>query len=264
MDFATLIGIVTGVGLLVWAMAAGGQAGVFVHPPSLAIVLGGTLAATLIHYPLGRFIGVLGMMRQVFVRAETAPSELIDLMVRLAEQARREGLLSLEDEAGDQTDPFLKKGLQLVVDGTDPELVKSILETELAYLEERHQQGQGLFETMGALAPAFGLIGTLIGLVRMLQNLGDAASVGPGLAVALVTTFYGALLANLLFIPMAGKLKAKSQSEVLLKEVAIEGILSIQAGDSPRILEQKLRAFLSPKLRDDDADDRTADEEAEA
>ena len=175
--------------------------------------------------------------------------EIIGSIVNLAEIARREGLLALEDAAYQLEDQFMKRGILLIVDGTDPELVKNILETELVYLEGRHKEGQGIFETMGSLAPAYGLLGTIIGLINMLGQIDNPDAIGPGMATALVTTFYGSLFSNLIFLPIAGKLKVKNQEEVLLKEVMIEGILSIQAGENPRIIEEKLNAFLSPKIR---------------
>jgi len=249
MDIGSFLGILSGVFLLVYAIFLGGSLRAFIHIPSMMITLGGTLAATLINYPIRQVVGMLGVLKHAFVGKSVQPSEVISTLVRFAQKARREGLLALEEEAEALEDPFLQKGLRLVVDGTDPELVRNILETELAFLEQRHKAGQSIFETMGALAPAFGMIGTLIGLINMLGNLDNPEAIGPGMATALVTTFYGALAANLLFIPIAGKLRVKSGEEILLKEVIIEGILSIQAGDNPRIVEEKLKAFLSPHLR---------------
>ncbi|MEW6082087.1 MAG: MotA/TolQ/ExbB proton channel family protein [Bacillota bacterium] len=250
MDLATILGIVSGLGLLFWALIMGGSVTIFFHLPSLLITMGGTFAATLINYPLGQAIGVLRVLKNAFMGKGRKPEDLIADMVNLAQKARREGLLALEDDAEEMRDPFLKRGIELLVDGTDSELVRGILETELSFVEDRHKRGQSLFETMGALAPAFGMIGTLIGLIQMLRNLQDPDSVGPGMATALITTFYGALAANLIFIPIAGKLKVKTSEEVFQKELTIEGILSIQAGDNPRIVEQKLKAFLSPTQRD--------------
>jgi len=265
MDLATLLGIMAGAGLLLWAIASGGSLRAFWHVPSLAITLGGTLGATLINYQLSQVIGVVRVLKNVFIRKSMLPAEVIALLVSFAERARREGLLALEDEAEKLDDYFLRKGIQLVVDGTDPELVRNILETELSFLEGRHKSGQAIFSTMGALAPAFGMMGTLIGLISMLRNLESPETIGPGLAVALVTTFYGVLFANLLFIPMAGKLKVKSTEEMLIKEVMLEGILSIQAGDNPRIVEEKLKAFLAPTLRQgiDDAQAKRAESQEE-
>jgi chemotaxis protein MotA len=248
-DFATIIGVFSGIALFVIAIASDGSIFEFVHYPSILIVMGGTLAGTLINYPLQDILGVLKILRVAFMKKTKNPGEIIKILVNLAETARREGLLALEDTAYQMDDEFLKKGTLLIVDGTDPELVRNILETELAFLEDRHKSGQSIFETMGTLAPAFGMIGTLIGLIKMLQNLQNPEAIGPGMAVALITTFYGALMANLIFIPIAGKLKVRSNEEILLKEVMIEGMLSIQAGENPRIIEEKLKAFLAPKVR---------------
>ncbi|NLU09524.1 MAG: motility protein A, partial [Tepidanaerobacter acetatoxydans] len=196
-----------------------------------------------------KFTSLMKIIRIVFTEKPIDAGDVIRTIISLAETARREGLLALEDAAYQLKDDFMQKGILLIVDGTDPELVKNIMETELAFLEERHSEGQGMLETMGALAPAFGLIGTIIGLINMLKNLDNPELIGPGMAVALVTTFYGSLVANLFFIPMAGKLKVRSREEILIKEVMIEGMLSIQAGENPRIIEEKLKAFLSPASR---------------
>jgi chemotaxis protein MotA len=248
-DIATVLGIVSGVVLFLWAIMIDGSLNDFIDTPSILIVLGGTAAGTLISYPLNRVLDVIKILKVVFTKKIIDAAEIIKIIVELAETARREGLLALEDAALQIDDQFLQKGILLVVDGTDPELVRSILETELSFLEERHKSGQSIFETMGALAPAFGMIGTLVGLIQMLKNLDSPEAIGPGMAVALITTFYGALLANLVFIPIAGKLSVRSSEEVLLKEVMIEGMLSIQAGENPRIIEEKLKAFLSPNIR---------------
>ncbi|MEA2062225.1 MAG: motility protein A, partial [Gemmatimonadota bacterium] len=175
--------------------------------------------------------------------------ETIATLVSFAERARREGILALERHMEEIEDEFLSKGIQLAVDGTEPELMRSILTTELDYMERRHTNGAGILTTAGALAPAFGMCGTLIGLVLMLLTMSDPSTIGPKMAVALITTFYGAILANLFFIPLSNKLKRRSEEEVLVKELMIEGILSIQSGDNPRIVEQKLTSFISPKLR---------------
>lgn len=253
MDLATLVGILIGVGMISWALASGGGISTFIDLPSIAITLGGTLAATLIAFPLKSVLGVMKVSSKVFFSKETDLVGEIGNLVALAEQARREGLLALEDRLDQLEDPFLRKGLQLVIDGMDPELVRNVLETDLAFAQERHRNGQAMLETMGAMAPAFGMIGTLIGLVQMLKDLDNPDAVGPGLAVALLTTFYGALLANLFFLPMAGKLKVNSAREMLHRELIVEGIMAIQAGDNPRIVEEKLRAFLPPKERSHEA-----------
>ncbi|MCL6450692.1 MAG: motility protein A [Acetobacteraceae bacterium] len=249
MDLASFLGIFIGMGLFVWAMAMGGSLQGFLNVPAVMITVGGTFTATLINYPFWQVVSVFRVLRHVFFSRSLKPAEVIAILVRFAEKARREGLLALEDEAAQLNDGFLRKGIQLVVDGTDPELVRNILETELAFLEDRHRAGQGLFETMGALSPAFGMIGTLIGLIQMLGHLDKPETIGPSMATALITTFYGAMMANFLFIPIAGKLRVRSSEETLLKEVEIEGILSIQSGDNPRIVEEKLKAFLAPSMR---------------
>jgi chemotaxis protein MotA len=249
MDLATIIGIVSGIMVFVWAINMDGSIRAFLHLPSALIVFGGVMAGTLVNYPISRLLDVTLILKKAFSEKQMDSESLIKTIVSLAETARREGLLALEDAAYQLNDDFLQKGILLIVDGTDPELVKSILETELTFLEERHREGQSIFETMGSLAPSFGLIGTVIGLINMLKSLDDPDKIGPGMAVALITTFYGAVFANLLFLPIAGKLKVRSREEILLKEVMIEGMLSIQAGENPRIIEEKLKAFLSPKIR---------------
>ena len=249
LDLATIIGIIFGIVLLLSAILAEGNLNSFWSISSIMIVLGGTTASTLINYPLSQVIGTFKVLGIAFRNTESSPAEVIGSLVKFTEKARREGLLALEMEAETLDEPFLKKGIQLIVDGTDPELVRKILETELNFVEERHRQGAQIFENMGASAPAFGMIGTLIGLILMLRNLDDPAAIGPGMAVALLTTFYGSLLANLLFIPIAGKLKIRSNEEILNKELMLEGILSIQAGENPRIVAEKMKAFLNPQDR---------------
>jgi len=250
MDAATLLGLIAGIGLIGWALVTGGDVKAFVNLSSAAIVLGGTFAATLINYRVQQFVTAVRLALRVFRGAGHDHAALIQTLVAFAERARRDGLLALEDEAEDLQDPFLKKGIRLVVDGTDPELVRTVLETELAYQQDRHRLGQSVFSTMASLSPAFGMVGTLIGLIQMLGNLDDPEAIGPGMAVALITTFYGAVLAYLFFSPIAGKLRLASEEETLFREMAIEGVLSIQAGDNPRIVHEKLWAFLSPSMRE--------------
>lgn len=250
MDIGSLSGVILGMVLIMASIMSSGSLAAFVDIPSLMIVLGGTIAATLINFNLNQVVGSVKVASKAFVQSEhDNPKDVIDNIVRFAEKARREGLLALEAESEGLEDEFMKKGVELIVDGTDAELVREILETELSFLEDRHRTGAALFDTMGALAPAFGMIGTLIGLILMLGNLDDPSAIGPGMATALITTFYGSMLANLFFIPIAGKLKLRSADEVLNKQLAIEGILSIQAGENPRIVAEKMKAFLSPSSR---------------
>lgn len=262
MDLSILIGIVAGFALIVMGIVtASGQLIAFWDVASVFIVLGGTLASTLVHYPWKRVRNVVKLLRIAMTDSEISAAQTIRLLVYFAEKARREGLLAIEDEAQNVDDEFLRNGLQLVVDGIDPELVRNMLEIELAFLEQRHQSGQGMFEHMASVAPAFGMVGTLIGLIIMLGNLDDPNVIGPGLAVALITTFYGVVVANLILMPIAGKLRLRSEEEVLIKEVMMEGILSIQAGENPAIVEQKLKAFLPPSMLEEPDSQADAEDE---
>lgn len=248
MDLGTIIGLVLGFGLVIVSIGAD-KIPSFIDIPSVIIVGGGVFATTLISFPIGAVLQLhTVMMKSVFAKP-FSPLDTVSTLVSLAEKARREGILALESSMDEISDDFIRAGLRLAVDGVEPELIKDILHTELAFIEDRHRNGQAIFNFIGAAAPAFGMIGTLIGLVLMLQNLSDPNSIGPAMAVALLTTFYGALLANVVFIPIALKLKSRTAEEILLKEVGIEGVMSIQSGDNPRILEQKLLAFLSPSIR---------------
>ena len=230
-------------------MMSGGDIGAFWDPPSVLIVLGGTFGATILANPLERTKNVAKILKNAFTVQQMDMIGLIQTLVSFAEKARREGLLALEDDASQLDDEFMKKSIQLVVDGTDPELVKSILDTEIGLLEERHTSNKGYVDAIAELGPAFGMLGTLIGLIQMLGNLDDPSALGPGMAVALVTTFYGSLLANMFALPMGRKLATNSGREIMCRELMIEGILSIQAGENPRIVEEKLKVFLSPDMR---------------
>ena len=216
----------------------------FLNIPSVFIVFGGVIASTIVSYPmealknLGKLMGNAFKMKKVDFQAD------IENIVSIANIARREGILALEDSVKDMNDPFMQKGIMLIIDGSDPELVKSVLETELVFVRERHGTGQAILLQMSSFSPAYGMIGTLVGLINMLTKLDDPSSLGPSMAVALVTTFYGVILANLLFTPLAKKLAAQSADECLRKEMVLEGILSIQDGENPRIIREKLNAFL--------------------
>ncbi len=248
MDLATIVGFVAGIGFIVWGIGFGNIAE-FINFPSILITVGGTIAATAVSYPLPKLKELIRVTTVVFKTKEEDPGQLIEALVGYAVRARHEGLLALESEAEGAGDPFLSKGLGLLVDGTDPTLVRSILETDISFLEERHKASAQIFETMALYAPAFGMVGTLIGLIQMLGKLDDPGAIGPALAVALLTTLYGAVMANLVFLPIAGKLKVRSSEEILRKEVMIEGILAIQAGEGSAVITARLNSFLSPKLR---------------
>ena len=250
MDISTLIGMVTGIVCMIISILIAGRLGLFFDAASAFIVFGGVIAALLVTYPIKKFLEGLKTAKLVFSTSNFDPASLIREINNLALAARKEGLLALEEMAQKMDDAFLKKGIMLIVDGTDPELVRSIMETELIFVETRHKENQGFWETMAELGPAWGMIGTLIGLITMLDQLSDVATLGPKMAIALVTTFYGSVIANLFAGPIANKLKGKSQDEILLKQVMIEGILSIQAGENPRVIEEKLKAFLAPTSRE--------------
>ncbi|MBW1711691.1 MAG: motility protein A [Deltaproteobacteria bacterium] len=249
MDLATILGIVSAFSLVLLSIMMGSGLGAFINAPSLMIVVGGTMGATMVNFPLSDVIGVIKVGMKVLFAKDASPPGLITNFVEFATKARREGILALESSISDVNDEFLRKGLQLTVDGLEPQAIEEILQTEIDYVEARHKLGADIFQTMGTFAPALGMIGTLIGLVQMLQSMDDPSSIGPAMAVALLTTFYGAMMANILFLPMAGKLRKRSQEEVMVKEMALNGILSIARGDNPRILEQRLHSFVPPDQR---------------
>lgn len=251
MDITTIIGIVIGLVLILSAMVMGGDIAIFLNLKAAMITIGGTVAATLIHFKIGQIMGVVKVVKNAFSDPKLNSSELIAAMVHIAERARKEGLLSLEEDLTKMGDSFLHRGMQLVIDGADPELVKEILETEKSYVAERHAIGKSIIDAMASYAPSFGMIGTLIGLVQMLRQLNDPTKIGPGMAIALLTTLYGVLIAYLLLNPLAGKLGVKSAEEVLRKEMIVEGVLAIQAGHNPRMIEEKLKSFLATEARAD-------------
>ena len=260
MDLATIVGATAGFGLLIMGMALGGASfSSFVDYPSVAIVIGGSLAALLVSYPLAHVLGMGKIVKNCFVHESRNVTSLIEDLVRYAEIARRDGILALENMTRDISDPFIVKGVQMAVDGTDPELIEQVLRGELDSLSERHGRGKSMVEALGKYAPAFGMIGTLIGLVVMLKSMGSDGGmdkIGQGMAVALITTLYGAILANLLFLPLAEKLTYYTNEELLLKEIVVRGVMSIQSGDNPRVVEQKLSTFLPPNMRRGEGDEQ--------
>lgn len=246
MDIATIIGIVSACTLIILGM---GDVTAFIDVQSATMVIGGTIAATLIANPLPEVVGLMGVYMNAIKNSGTSPNELIKTIVGFAETARREGILALEQAVEEADDAFLSGGIRLAVDGTEPDLIMDILETELRFVEERHKAGQEVISRAGATAPAFGMIGTLVGLVIMLKNMDDPAAIGPGMAIALLTTLYGSIIANVFLEPISAKLKTYSAKELLAKQMIIEGIMAIQSGDNPRIVEHKLSVFLPPSLR---------------
>lgn len=249
MDKGTLVGIVAGMGVVIGAMFMGGSIMAFIDIPSLLIVLGGTIAATLVNFPMGDVIGAMKISQKVLKEEIMSSSKYIEQIVDISKKARTNGLLAIEEDLNNVDDDFLKVTLQHVINGTEAEDLNKIMDGELALMAQRHKIGQKMFTAMGTYSPAFGMIGTLIGLIAMLQNLEDPAAVGPGMAMAMITTFYGALFANLFFLPMAGKLKHRSEQEIQFKEMLLTGVLSIQAEESPRVIQNKLVTYLPPGER---------------
>lgn len=254
MDIASLVGFIMGMGMFIFGVASGDEGfaalGNFWDPPSVLITIGGSMAGVLASHTMEDFIKGLKGFTRSFQTSKADVSEVIKNIIDLSNIARKEGLLALEEAANGIEDEFLKKGVMLVVDGTDPELVRGILETDLTCIETRHKKVIGFWQKWAELGPAWGMIGTLIGLINMLKLLDDPSAIGPQMAVALVTTLYGSLIANWLCNPVANKLTVNNDVEIMIKEVTVEGLLSIQAGENPRVIEEKLKSFLSPKMRE--------------
>jgi len=245
LEFTTFFGLGLGIVLIVISIMMSGQLGWFWDFASVLITIGGTIASCIISFRGKDIKNLIPVLKKAFKKSSIDLNKDIDLIIDIANVARREGLLALDEQLTQIEDPFLRKGVSMIVDGTDAELIKSILQTEVYFIQARHQEGQDLFNTMASFAPAYGLIGTIIGLILMLQTLDDLGSLGKKMAVALVTTFYGSVLANLVFTPIAKKLKSLSDEEVLQKELYIEGLLSIQEGENPRIIREKLNSFIA-------------------
>jgi len=249
MDFGTIIGLVAGVSMLLWAILSSSDIGPFIDYPSLIMVGGGSICAALISFPVQNVLAVARVVRKAFFTKSRDPKDLIVELVKYAEIARRDGILALENQAGKIDDPFVVAGIQMAVDGTDPSLIEAILMSDLESIESRHSEGKALFDNIGKFAPAFGMIGTLVGLVIMLKNMSDPSTIGPAMAIALLTTLYGAIAANVVALPLAEKLGRRSKEEMLLKMIVVKGVMAIQSGDNPRIVEQKLKTFLPMRVR---------------
>ncbi|MFW1676582.1 flagellar motor protein PomA [Pontibacter sp. JAM-7] len=248
MDIATLVGLLGGFGIVVAAMVMGGDVGIFVNPPSLLIVIGGSIFVVLMKYTLGQFLAAGKVAAKAFMFKSVNSEDIIAETVEMADAARKGGLLSLEDK--EVSSDFMQRGIQLLVDGHDPEVVKTLLHKEAKLTSDRHEFGASIFSAMGDVGPAMGMIGTLVGLVQMLSNMSDPKSIGPAMAVALLTTLYGAMMANMICIPMADKLKVRRNEEALNNALIIDGLLAIQAGQNPRVIEQMLRNYLPGKKRE--------------
>ena len=252
MDIATIVGIILGLVVIIGAILSGGTgAAIFLNLPSLAITMGGMLCATLIHFSLPQFLGIFSVIKKTIVARVPPQSELIQKMINYAAINRRDGALALEQEIHKVDDLFFVKALQMLVDGQEAENIRELMSLEVQYLQDRHSNGKKILEFMGAAAPAFGMIGTLIGLVQMLANLDDPSSIGVGMATALLTTFYGAFSANLIFIPLAGKLGIYSKAEMTAMEMITEGICAIAQGESPTSVRERMQAFVSQGRREE-------------
>jgi chemotaxis protein MotA len=251
MDIATIVGVLLGFLVVIGAIVAGGGWQTFIHIPSMALTMGGMVCATLIHFSLPQFLGIFSVIKKTIISKIPSQSELIQKMVNFAAINRRDGALALEQEIPNLDNSFFIKGLQLLVDGRDSEQIRDFMSVEIQYLQDRHSTGKKILEFMGAAAPAFGMIGTLIGLVQMLRSLDSPDAIGGGMAVALLTTFYGALAANLIFIPLAGKLGIYSKAEATVIEMIVEGVCSIAEGDNPTVVREKLQSFMSQGRREE-------------
>lgn len=249
MDLASILGLVLCFVMCIYGIidnAGIENIGRYLDLPSAIITFGGAFFAVMAMNSMKDYVGGLKSFTLVFKTPLVDARSMIQKIIDLSNVARKEGLLSLEEAAGDLDDEFMKKGILLIVDGTDPELVRGIMETELVSIEDRHKKKIAFWDDLGSMGPAWGMIGTLVGLVNMLYEMDDPSSIGPSMAVALITTLYGSLLANWICAPVAGKLKVNNASEMMMKEIMIEGLLSIQAGENPRVIEEKLKSFLSP------------------
>ncbi len=255
MDKASVGGLAMGISLLLLSimLAPGASLGAFIDYPSMAVVVGGAIAASCIAFPLKTLLQFPKVLKKIFKPDTPDAKPVIKQLVECAEIARRDGVLALESKTQEIEDPFLLLGIQMAVDGTDAELMEKILRSEMEAVAQRHKTGKSLMETLGRYAPAFGMIGTLIGLIIMLGNMDDPEAIGPGMAVALITTLYGAIVANLIFLPFADKLGFYSKRELEVREIILRGLLAIQEGDNPRVLEQKLKICLPKSEREEQA-----------
>lgn len=250
MDLATILGLVLGTIFVFLGIVSGGSLIWFIDTTSIFIVIGGSLGSMMLKFPMNQITAAFSTFMNTLFAKDTNPKEIVQMMVQFAESARKEGLLVLEKSIKELDNEFIKSGMQLAIDGTEPEILKEILEKEVENLEERHKKARNFYESLGELAPAWGMIGTLIGLVNMLMNMNDPSQIGPAMAVCLLTTLYGAILANFICIPVAGKLSIRTEAELMNNMMIIDGILSIQAGDNPRLVEFKLSTYLKPAERD--------------
>jgi chemotaxis protein MotA len=245
MDIATIIGLVGAFGIIYMAISA--NAAAFVDTASLLIVVAGSIAVVLARCTLGEFLGAIGVLGKAFSRKIENPFELINQLVELATIARKDGMIALEGQ--DIKNAYMAKAVAMLVDGTDPDIIKSSLERDTAMMKQRHAMGASVFSAWGEIAPAMGMVGTLAGLVIMLGNMSDPKAIGPAMAIALLTTMYGAILANVICLPMAQKLTNASALEAANNELILEGVLFMQSGGNPRVMGDMLASFVAPKMR---------------
>lgn len=250
MDISTIIGFIGGAGMIVMSvLTSGGTLGGIIDIPSVFMTIGGSYCAILIMAPLSKALGVFKIIGRCFKIPDFGEKQIVQNMVSLSEKARREGILILEDGLDDLEDPFMKSGLRLVIDGTDGAVVRTIMENEMSQVEARHMEWVNVINQWAGFAPGFGMMGTVLGLIGMLNNLEDKSSLGPNMAVALITTLYGSMLANWILTPLGQKLVAQNATEMRVKEMIIEGVLAIQAGENSRVIAQKLLTYLDPTTR---------------
>ena len=250
MDIASILGLIFALGLIIGSMLLGSAPiTAYIDIPSVMVVIGGAFAAALICFPLGSMLKSPKIGLKVVFNKSFDRLGLIKSIVALAEIARRDGLLALEAKVAEIENPLVKTGIQMAVDGSTPEIVEEVLRTEVGAIAARHREGKAIMDQLGRFAPAYGMIGTLMGLIMMLSDMSDPSGIGAGMAVALITTLYGAIVANVFFSPFAEKLGLLSKAEMMVYEIAIRGVMAIQSGESPRAIEQKLRTFLPPSQR---------------
>jgi len=250
MDIATLLGTLLCFGMVLSSMAGDSGLGTFIHVPSLLLVGGGTIGVTMMNFTLADMKSLFRVILRTYLFKLNTPGQEIERIIEYANLARKEGLLALEGKLKEVDDAFFGKGIQLVIDGFSAETVRDIMELEADWQRQRHAHGKKMLDAVGAFAPAFGMIGTLVGLVQMLQNLSDPSRIGGGMATALLTTLYGAMAANMVFIPLAGKCEVRAKQEGLLRDLMVEGIIAIQSGEKPQLIKEKLKSFLAPSVRE--------------
>jgi len=264
MDLSTIIGFIAGISIVFLTMVldGGSPAELFAKIAPIILIFGGSLAATCITSPFKLFLGMPKLIGKACTTKKLEAPEAIETLVKMADKARRDGLLALEEESKKISDPFLKKGIMLVVDGVDPTQVRTILEIEIEQMRERHAANYGIFAAAGGYAPTFGIIGTIMGLISVLKQLDDPNKLAASIASAFLATLWGLLVSNLIYLPLGGKLRSKSEEEALFRTLMMEGILSLQAGENPRIVREKLGAFLPPKAREKQENEKSKTEAA--